>query len=156
MVKVQKAMPNAPGMDQSEVDLFLSTSKIPLRLGTVDSKGDPMIHPLWFYYLNDKLYILSLKDNLKVRNIRGKRRVYFSIDTDAEPHKGVKGKGNAIIVNDIGKAVPISEKMISKYLGAPNTPMAKRIMDGIRNGTEVLVEITPLYFSTWDYSKMKY
>lgn len=60
---------------------------------------------------------MSLKDNLKVRNIRGTRRVYFSIDTDAEPHKGVKGKGTAMILADIGKAVPISEKRVSKYLG---------------------------------------
>ena len=154
MVKIHKAMLNAPGMEQSEVNIFLSTSKTPLRLGTVDSKGEPMIHPVWFDYLNDRLYILSLKDNLKVRNIRGKKRVYFSIDTDAEPHKGVKGKGTAMILADIGKAVPISKKMVSKYLD-PNTAMAKRIIDGIQKGTEVLVEITPLYFSTWDYSKMR-
>jgi nitroimidazol reductase NimA-like FMN-containing flavoprotein (pyridoxamine 5'-phosphate oxidase superfamily) len=156
MVKVHKAMPNAPGMEQSEVDTFLSSSKTPLRLGTVDSKGDPMIHPLWFYYLNDKLYILSLKDNMKVRNIRGKRRVYFSIDTDAEPHKGVKGKGTAVILADVEESVPISEKIVTKYLGDLSTPMAKRIIDGVRNGSEALVEISPLYFSTWDYSKMKY
>jgi nitroimidazol reductase NimA-like FMN-containing flavoprotein (pyridoxamine 5'-phosphate oxidase superfamily) len=154
MVKIHKAMPNAPGMEQSEVNIFLSTSKTPLRLGTVDSKGEPMIHPVWFDYMNDRLYILSLKDNLKVRNIRAKKRVYFSIDTDAEPHKGVKGKGTAMILADIGKAVPISKKMVSKYLD-PNTAMAKRIIDGIQKGTEVLVEITPLYFSTWDYSKMR-
>ena len=61
-----------------------------------------------------------------------------------------------MILADIGKAVPISEKMVSKYLGDPNTAMAKRIIDGIQKGTEVLVEITPLYFSTWDYSKMKH
>src|SRR6266481_35646 len=132
MVKVHEAMPNVPGMEQSEVDIFLSTSKTPLRLGTIDSKGDPMIHPVWFHYSNGKLYLMSIKENRKVRNIRGKRRVYFSIDTDAEPHKGVKGKGNAMILADIGKAVPISEKMVSKYLGDPNTAMAKRIMDGIR------------------------
>jgi len=45
MVRVHKAMPNAPGMDQAEVDIFLSTSMTTLRLGTVDSKGDPTIHP---------------------------------------------------------------------------------------------------------------
>jgi nitroimidazol reductase NimA-like FMN-containing flavoprotein (pyridoxamine 5'-phosphate oxidase superfamily) len=156
MVKVHKAMPNAPGMEQPEVDTFLYTSKTPLRLGTVDSKGDPMIHPVWFYYLNERLYILSLKDNLKVRNIRGKSRVYFSIDTDAEPHKGVKGKGTAVILADVEESVPISEKIVTKYLGDLNTPMAKRIIDGVRNGSEALVEISPLYFSTWDYSKMKY
>ncbi|HVH14293.1 MAG TPA: hypothetical protein VNA15_01065 [Candidatus Angelobacter sp.] len=53
MVKVHKAMPNAPGMEQSEIDVFLASPKTPLRLGTVDSKGDPMIHPVWFHYLNE-------------------------------------------------------------------------------------------------------
>jgi nitroimidazol reductase NimA-like FMN-containing flavoprotein (pyridoxamine 5'-phosphate oxidase superfamily) len=156
MVRVHKAMPNAPGMEQSEVDIFLSSSKTPLRLGTVDSKGDPMIHPVWFHYLNSRLYIFSVKDDRKVRNIRDKKRVYFSVDTDAEPHKGVKGKGNAIIVNDIGRSVPISEKITSKYLGDLSTPMAKRMIDGVRKGSTVVVEITPLYFSTWDYGKMKF
>ncbi len=148
-------MPNTPGMEQAEIEVFLTSSKTPLRLGTVDSKGDPMIHPVWFHYLNSKLYLLSIRDNRKVRNIRGKKTIYFSVDTDAEPHKGVKGKGNATIVEDVGKSVPISEKIIAKYLGDLSTPMAKRVIDGVRKGSEVLVEITPLYFSTWDYSKMK-
>jgi general stress protein 26 len=153
--KIRKAMPNAPGMEQSEVDTFLASTKIPLRLGTVDAKGDPMIHPVWFHYSNSKLYLMSDKDNRKIRNIRGKKTVYFSVDTDAEPHKGVKGKGNAVLLTDVGKSVPISEKIVAKYLGGLDTPMAKRIMDQVRKGSEVLVEITPLYFSTWDYSKMK-
>ena len=92
MVRVHKAMTNAPGMEQSEVDTFLSTSKIPLRLGTVDSKGDPMIHPVWFQYVKGKVYLMSDKDTRKVRNIRGKRTVYFSVDTDATPNKGGQRK----------------------------------------------------------------
>ena len=154
--RIYKAMLNAPGMEQSEVEVFLASSKIPLRLGTVDSKGDPMIHPVWFHYLNKRLYLMSAKDTRKVRNIRGKKSVYFSVDTDATPNRGVKGKGTAIIVRDTGKSVPISEKIVAKYLGDLNTSMAKSMIDGVRKGTEVLIEITPLYFSTWDYGKMKY
>src|SRR5947208_937035 len=105
MVKVHKAMPNAPGMEQSEIDIFLTSSKIPLRLGTVDSKGDPMIHPVWFDYSNGKLYLMSIKENKKVRNINEKRTVYFSVDTDAEPHKGVKGKGTAVLLTDVEKSM---------------------------------------------------
>ena len=149
-------MTNAPGMEQSEVDIFLSTSKTPLRLGTVDSKGDPMIHPVWFDYSNGKFYLMSIKENKKVRNINRKRTVYFSVDTDAEPHKGVKGKGTAAILTDLGKSVPLTEKIVAKYLGDLSTPMAKRMVDGVRNDSTVLVEISPLYFSTWDYSKMKH
>ena len=85
-----------------------------------------------------------------------KRTVYFSVDTDAEPHKGVKGKGTAAILTALGKSVPLTEKIVAKYLGDLSTPMAKRIMDGVRKGSEVIVEITPFYFSTWDYSKMKH
>jgi nitroimidazol reductase NimA-like FMN-containing flavoprotein (pyridoxamine 5'-phosphate oxidase superfamily) len=155
MVRINKAMPNAPGMEESEIELFLGRSKIPLRLGTVDSKGDAMIHPVWFNYFNGKLYIFSLKNDRKVRNIRGKKTLYFSVDTDAEPHKGVKGKGRATILTGLGKTVPLTEKIVAKYLGDLNTPMAKRMMDGVKKDTTVLVEITPLYFSTWDYSKMK-
>ena len=155
MVKVHKAMPNAPGMEQSEIDTFLSTSKTPLRLGTVDSKGDPMIHPVWFHYSNGKLFLMSTKDTRKVRNIRGKRTVYFSIDTDATPNKGVKGKGTAILITDIGTSVPVSEKIVAKYLGDLKSSMAKGMIDRVRKGSEVLVEITPLYFSTWDYSKTR-
>jgi len=114
MVRVHKAMPNAPGMEQSEVDIFLSTSKTPLRLGTVDSKGDPMIHPVWFHYMKGKVYLMSHKDTRKVRNIRGKRTVYFSVDTDATPNKGVKGKGTAVLITDVGRSVPVSEKIVAK------------------------------------------
>jgi len=149
-------MLNAPGMEESEVDIFLSTSKTPLRLGTVDSKGDPMIHPVWFHYVKGKVYLMSDKDTRKVRNIRGKRTVYFSVDTDATPNKGVKGKETAVLITDVGKSVPVSEKIVTKYLGDLKSPMAKGMIDAVRKGSEVLVEITPLYFSTWDYSKMKY
>ena len=148
-------MPNAPGMEQSEIDIFLSTSKTPLRLGTVDSKGDPMIHPVWFHYSNGKLYLMSIKENRKVRNIRGKKTVYFSVDTDATPNKGVKGKGTAVFITDTGKSVAISEKIVAKYLGDLSTPMAKRMVDGVRKGSDILIEITPLYFSAWDYSKFR-
>jgi hypothetical protein len=33
MVRVHKAMPDSPGMERSEVDIFLSKSKTLLRLG---------------------------------------------------------------------------------------------------------------------------
>jgi len=148
-------MPNAPGMDQSEIDTFLASSKIPLRLGTTNSKGEPNIHPVWYHYANNKLYLMSYKDTVKVRNVKQNKTVYFSVDTDATPNRGVKGKGTATIIKDPGKALSISEKIVAKYLGDLNSNMAKNIVDEVKKGSEVLVEITPHYFSTWDYTKSK-
>jgi nitroimidazol reductase NimA-like FMN-containing flavoprotein (pyridoxamine 5'-phosphate oxidase superfamily) len=149
-------MPNTPGMDKSEIDAFLARSKTPLRLGTADANGEPNIHPVWYYYMTNKLYFMSYKDAVKVGNLRHNKTVYFSVDTDAMPNTGVKGKGTANIVKDTPKILSLSEKIISKYLGDLNSKGAKSMMDGVRKGSEVLVEITPHYFSTWDYAKSKF
>jgi nitroimidazol reductase NimA-like FMN-containing flavoprotein (pyridoxamine 5'-phosphate oxidase superfamily) len=149
-------MQMAPGMDRSEIDAFLASSKTPLRLGTTNSKGEPNIHPVWYEYVNDKLYFMSYKEAVKVRNLKQNKTVYFSVDTDAMPNTGVKGKGTAIIVKDTGRALSLSEKIIAKYLGDLTGSMAKSMVDRVREGSEVLVEITPHYFSTWDYTKSKF
>jgi len=149
-------MQMAPGMDRSEIDAFLARSKTPLRLGTTNSKGEPNIHPVWYDFVNNKLYFMSYKEAVKVRNLKQNKTVYFSVDTDAMPNTGVKGKGTAIIVKDTGKALSLSEKIIAKYLGDLNSTMAKNMVDQVRKGEEVLVEITPHFFSTWDYTKSKF
>jgi len=98
---------------------------------------------------------MSYKDAVKVRNLKQNKTVYFSVDTDAMPNTGVKGKGTAVIIKDPGKTLSLSEKIVAKYLGDLNSGMAKSILDEVRKGSEVLVEITPHYFSTWDYTKSK-
>ena len=143
-------------MDQSEIDMFLVTSKTPLRLGTTNSKGEPNIHPVSYHYVTNKLYFMSYKDAVKVRNLKHNKTVYFSVDTEAMPNTGVKGRGTAIIIKDLGRALPLSEKIITKYLGDLNGKTAKNMVDEVKKGSEVLVEITPQYFSTWDYSKSKF
>ena len=143
-------------MDRSEIDAFLAGSKTPLRLGTTNSKGEPNIHPVWYRYVTNKLYFMSYKDAVKVRNLKHNKTVYFSVDTEAMPNTGVKGRGTAIIIKDLGRALPLSEKIITKYLGDLNGKTAKNMVDEVKKGSEVLVEITPQYFSTWDYSKSKF
>jgi nitroimidazol reductase NimA-like FMN-containing flavoprotein (pyridoxamine 5'-phosphate oxidase superfamily) len=155
-LRIHKAMPNAPGMDPSEIDTFLASSKTPLRLGTTNSKGEPNIHPIWYHYANEKIYLMSNKNTVKVRNMKHNKTVYFSVDTDAPPNRGVKGKGTATIINDPRKALSISEKIVAKYLGDLNSSMAKNIVGEVKKGSEVLVEITPHFFSTWDYTKSKF
>ena len=146
----------APGMDWSEIKAFLGSSKTPLRLGTTNSKGEPNIHPVWYDYANNKLYFMSYKDAVKVRNLKRNKTVYFSVDTDTMPNTGVKGKGTALIVKDMKEVLPLSEKIVAKYLGDLTSSKAKNMVDQVRKGEEVLVEITPHFFSAWDYKKSKF
>ena len=143
-----------PAMNEQEVINFLQ-SKLNLQLATIDENGDPNIQPVWFDYEKDseKLHVMTSKMSNKVRNIRSKSNVYFSIDDENFPYKGVKGKAIARIIEDNQKVVSMAEKINIKYLGTLEHPLAKMLMEFAQNGTEILLEISPKFFSTWDFAK---
>jgi nitroimidazol reductase NimA-like FMN-containing flavoprotein (pyridoxamine 5'-phosphate oxidase superfamily) len=154
-MKIVGAIANAPVMTEQEVDKFLE-SKLNLQLATIDEMDDPNIQPIWFYYVKSerKFLIVTPKMSKKVQNIRRKSTVYFSIDDENFPYKGVKGKGVVIIVDDPKKVIQAVEKINLKYLGSLDHPLAKMLIDNAKNGTEIMVEINPKFFSTWDFGKM--
>ena len=161
IMKIVNATNEIPGMTTGEeVDRFLQ-SKLNLQIATIDERGDPNIQPVWFYYDKGegKLLITTSKSAKKTQNLRRKPTVYFSIDVENYdenlPPKGVKGKGHATIVEDPNRIVPQADKISVKYLGTLDHPVAKMITEGAKNGGVVLVEISPKFFSTWDYSKMQ-
>lgn len=131
---------------------FLSNSKLNLLLGTIDDKGDPNVHPVWYLYENGKLYVETGKTAKKAANIVNNNSIYFCIDDENMPYKGVRGKGIARISDDIGVNIPIAEKIMIKYTGNLENEVAKFLMDGVKNGLSVLLEITPKYLATWDHS----
>lgn len=131
---------------------FLSKSKLNLLLGTIDESGEPNVHPVWYLYDNGKLYVETAKTAKKTKNIRNKNSVYFCVDDETMPYKGVRGKGTVRILEDIQSNIPIAEKIMIKYTGNLENEVAKFLMDGVKNGFSVLLEITPKYFATWDHS----
>lgn len=131
---------------------FLSNSKLNLLLGTVDRNGEPNVHPVWYLYQDGKLYIETGKNSKKIQNIRQKNIVYFCVDDEKMPYKGVRGKGEARISEDIKSNIPIAEKIMLKYTGSLDNEIAKMLMDGVKEGLSAILEISPKYYSTWDHS----
>lgn len=131
---------------------FLSKGRLNLLLGTIDDKGDPNVHPVWYLYEGGKLYVETGKTAKKADNARRKSTVYFCIDDENMPYKGVRGKGTVRILEDPPTNIPIAEKIMIKYTGDLENEVAKFLMDGVKNGLSVLLEITPKYFATWDHS----
>jgi PPOX class probable F420-dependent enzyme len=156
LIKIVDATSEVPGMTREEVEIFLE-SKLNLQIATIDQKGEPNIQPVWFYYdkNTEKLTISTHKSAKKTRNLRNKPVVYFSIDDENLPYKGVKGKGIVNIVEDMDKVVPQADRISMKYLGTLDHPIAKMITDSSKKGEVVIVEISPKFFSTWDYGKMQ-
>ena len=100
-MKVISAITGTSSMSKEEVDTFLE-NKLNLQLGSIDDDGDPNIQPVWFNYDSDreKLLIITSKTAKKIKNLRNKPNVYFSIDDENSSYKGVKGKGVATVVDD--------------------------------------------------------
>jgi PPOX class probable F420-dependent enzyme len=154
--KIIEASPEIPGMMREQVERFLE-SKLNLQLATIDQKGEPNIQPVWFYYDKDreKLMITTSKSAKKTQNLRNRPTVYFSIDDENIPYKGVKGKGFVTIVEDPDKVVPQADSISMKYLGTLDHPIAKIITESSKKGEVVVIEITPRFYSTWNYGKMQ-
>ena len=79
--------------------------------------------------------------------------LYFSIDDSNFPYKRVKGKGLGHIVEDPNRIVPEGDKISMKYLGTLGHPLAKTITEHSKKGENVIIEISPKFFSTWDFGK---
>ncbi len=145
-------MDDVPGMTEAEIPIFLSTGKLLLRLGSKDENGDPVIHPVWYSFESGKLYILTGADSKKAKNIARSDHVYFSVDSESEPYRGVKGKASAAIMKDPEKAIQIGSDIVRKYMGADN-PFEKNLSKEVNSGESIVIEISPEYYSTWDYAK---
>ena len=153
-MKIVHASPGFGSMlTEGQTTKFLTDKKLNLLLGTVDKNGDPFIHPVWFLYENEKLYVETSKTSKKVQNIRHKNTVYFCIDDENLPYIGVRGKALVKISTDVGDNIPIAERIMVKYTGDLKNNVAKMLMDGVKDGKSAILEIGPTYYSTWDHSE---
>jgi general stress protein 26 len=155
-MKVIQTIPDVPKpVTEPEVSKFLE-SKLNLQIATVDEEGYPSIQPVWFIYDRqaEKIYTATPKMSKKAQNIqKNPDKVYFSIDDENFPYKGVKGRASAKISEDIQRNLPIVSEINMKYLGTLEHPLAKMIIDNTKKGIEVVIELTPKFFSAWDFSK---
>ena len=142
-LKVIQAIPIMPKpVTETEVINFLQ-SKLNIQIATIDEERYPIVHPIWFLYDNDsgKIYITTSKMARKAQNIqRNLDKIYFSIDDENYPYKGVKGKNSARISEDMQKNLPIVERINLTYLGTLRlSPLAKRIIENTRSGNGKLL-----------------
>lgn len=155
MVRVINADPEmGTGMTEKEAKEFMTTRTI-LHMGTVDKKGESNVAPFGYYFNSDsnKIYITTHKNSKKVRNLSNKKIISFCVDDPNPPYKGVRGKGEVKVHEEISHNRLIAEKLLMRSLGSLEHPTSKWLLGEIEKGNEVVLEVSPLYYSTWDYGK---
>ena len=152
--KVRIIAANGAGMTGAEAERFLAESRSVIKLGTVDASGDPMVHPVWYCFEPGRgLYAMVGSGTRKLANIEKRRRLYFLVDDDRWPYRGVRGKGEATVLPKGPEAMAIVEKIVARYIKKDH-PLFQQYYGGVENGSYVVVRIAPRYLSTWDYGKM--
>lgn len=153
-MKVNEAEPGV-GMTEAEAKDYLVGSKSNMLLGTIDASGNPSIQPVWYYFdpQSSKLYMFTSRKSAKASNIGRKNAVYFDVDDDRFPYKGVRGRGYANEITDKATALAYMEKILARYI-KPSHPVNSTYLSGVRGGTMMVLEITPAYFTAWDMRKV--
>jgi nitroimidazol reductase NimA-like FMN-containing flavoprotein (pyridoxamine 5'-phosphate oxidase superfamily) len=156
-----RIMNASPGLGatltEDEILSFLTNSKLNIHIATLDEKGEPIIHPTWYYFdsVNKKFYIETSRMSKKIQNLNSRDLIYYCVDDPNQPYKGVRGKGKVRILENVSENIPLAEKIMVRYLGSLAHPMATSLMTNVKNGESVILEITPDYYSTWDYGHKK-
>ncbi|MCS6767822.1 MAG: pyridoxamine 5'-phosphate oxidase family protein [Candidatus Nitrosocaldus sp.] len=134
-------------MSMEEVEEFLKRPLL-LRLAMVDVDLYPMVHPLWFVYRGGVFYLEVHRASKKARLLTANNRVYFLVDevVDGRP-RGVRGKGNASIIDDVELARGIMVEQVTKYLGSADKQLSRRLIDSSRDN--IVVKVEPLALATW-------
>lgn len=151
-MKIINALPGfSQLLTEKQVTDFLGKSKLNLQLGTIDEKGEPNIHPIWYLFENNRLYVVTPKKSKKASNALRHNLVYFSIDDEEIPYRGVKGKGQVKSLENMESNIEIAKKIITKYMGSLENDIGKWIISEIQQGNESVLEISPKFFSAWSF-----
>jgi len=142
-------------MSEKEARNFLKESRSTLLLGTSNDDGTPMIHPVWYYFdsAKTKLYFYTEPALKKATNIKKRGQVYFDVDSDKWPYKGVKGRGRAKMVTAKREALSLATEILARYVKKGH-PMTDSVLSKIKAGGYVVFEVTPAYFTSWDYGRL--
>jgi hypothetical protein len=162
MVKVISAhkepLGGSPPMTEEDVKNFLTNNngRLLIHMGTIDEKGEPNVFPTGYYFDrdSDKIYITTPKKSKKISNLRLKSIIAYCIDDPNPPYKGVRGKAKVKISEDISHNMAIAKKLLMSSVGSLEDPRSKWQLSETERGEQVILELTPSYYSTWDLSAM--
>lgn len=133
---------------RDEVERFLRSATVPLRLGCRRPDGDPWMLSLWYRYVDGVFECATSASADVVGFLDHDPAVAFEISTNDPPYKGVRGNGRVTVAPDDEKEV--LRALLDRYLDGTDSPLAERLLSPDRR--EVTITIHPDRLHTWDYS----
>ena len=132
-----------------QIDEFLKTMHIPVRLSCVAADGFPRVISLWYQYNSGILNCVTNRSSKLAQLLEKNNRVGFEISADSPPYHGVRGQG-------IAKLQPLGsdstlEQLLIRYIGDLESDFSRWLLS--RRDEEILIMIKPRRVFSWDYRK---
>lgn len=122
-----------------------------MRMAYLDEIGDPIAHPVWYYYSRGKFLVATDREGRKAKVLQKNPVVYFLIDESSREKGtlGLRGKGIARVIDDPLYATRVTRHNVKRYLGKLQGKTAKAIL--AMGPDSCVIEITPSYLATWKF-----
>jgi hypothetical protein len=149
MMHDQKPKPIVAGpWSIEQIQEYLRTTVIPIRLSVHGLSGAPVVASHWFTY-DDGVLRCAVRDGSFIdRCLSVNAACGFEIARDDPPYRGVRGRGDATRSTDRDKA--LLKSLHDRYLGANDTAFRKWLAN--RNHDETAIAIKPARWTSWDYT----
>ncbi len=132
---------------RQQVDEFLVTITVPIRLACAGPDGFPRVVSLWFQYQEGVIYCVTHQDSKLVALLRRDQRIGFEISPNDPPYHGVRGQGK-VTLQPLGEADTLAV-LLGRYLGGLESGLARWLLS--RSDEEILIRIDPTRLFSWDY-----
>jgi hypothetical protein len=134
--------------DLTQMEDYLNSVRIPIRLACTTISGWPMAVSLWYQYQSGRLLCATQKSARVVSYLENNPRCAFEIAEDRPPYCGVRGQAIASIDETIGGEV--LNLLLERYLGSTNNSLARNLLAKLDE--EVAIVLKPVNVFTWDFS----
>ena len=132
----------------TEIETYLESARIPLRLACATESGWPVVISLWFKHQNGRLLCATQKSARLVAYLKNDPRCAFEIAADLPPYCGVRGQAIASMDESIGGE--ILEQLLVRYLGGTDSRLGRNLVS--KSEDEVAIILKPIRIYTWDFS----
>jgi nitroimidazol reductase NimA-like FMN-containing flavoprotein (pyridoxamine 5'-phosphate oxidase superfamily) len=149
-------------MTTSEITNFLENQRTVI-IATTRKSGSPVMHAVWFVYLDHAIYINIQRASFKMKNIVRDNRVCALVE-DGENYfelRGVMIEGEAVEVTDDNEIIRVQDAQDIKHQrigsGTENMPayFEKSREERLKRGDRAMVKIPMTSVRSWDFGKSK-
>lgn len=133
--------------DMQQIEQFLGSATLPIRLSCIASDGFPRVVSLWFLYRQDTLFCVTHQSSKLVQLLQKNQRVGFEVSPNDPPYYGVRGQGTATI-NALGDD-PALEQLLQRYIGDNTSSFSRWLLS--RSPEEMIISVAPHRIYSWDY-----